>query len=241
MSRSGEFDWISRYLAPLTGEHSFSLQDDAALLPVDSDKQLIVTQDAVLEGIHFLTDDPVDTIAQKALRVNVSDCLAKGANPLAYSLALGVPDRWTDADMACFAEGLAHDQKEFGIYLTGGDTYRSPERLCVSVTLFGEVEQGGYKSRLSAKAGDILAISGTLGNSSLGLLAATGQLKGSREATTTLVDHYRVPKLDGTIAPIIAEFATASMDISDGLLGDCKKLFTASIMICPATARQRTL
>ena len=80
MTRSGEFDWIATYLAPLAAENSFGLKDDAALLQVPNGMSLIVTQDAIAEGIHFLPDDPLDLVARKALRVNVSDIIAKGVN-----------------------------------------------------------------------------------------------------------------------------------------------------------------
>ena len=100
MTRSGEFDWIATYLAPLAADNSFGLKDDAALLDVPDGKSLIVTQDAIAAGIHFLPDDPLDLIARKALRTNISDIIAKGGRPHFYSLALGVPDNWQDAEQA---------------------------------------------------------------------------------------------------------------------------------------------
>ena len=228
LERSGEFEWIATYLAPLASENSFDLKDDAAILEAPGGQQLVVTTDAILQGIHFLNSDPVETVAQKALRVNLSDIIAKGAMPFAYSLALGVPDNWRDKDMENFAAGLAADQKSYGLKLTGGDTYRSPERICISITMFGAVSRDQYKSRMGAMPGDILVVSGTMGNGALGLQVATGDLLVGNADAKALLNFYRLPDPPLLLAPIIAKYASASMDISDGLLGDCRKLCETS-------------
>lgn len=232
MARSGEFAWIERYLAPLSGKDAFSLRDDAAMVPLTGmetpGERLVITQDAIMETVHFLPDDPVDTVAQKALRVNVSDIVSKGATPRFWSMALGVPDRWEDLDMERFASGLAADQERFGLTLTGGDTYRSPGGLCVSITMMGTVEAGHYKARIGARAGDVVFVSGTIGNSAVGLSVATGALQVSADDALAHIAAYRVPQPPHGLQSAIAGFATASMDISDGLLGDARKLATAS-------------
>ncbi|MEE9314841.1 MAG: thiamine-phosphate kinase [Rhizobiaceae bacterium] len=228
MSREGEFEWIARYLAPLAGDGSFNLKDDAALLTVPDGMELVVTQDAILENIHFLPDDPVDTVAQKALRVNISDIVAKGAKPFAYTMALGVPDNWEDHEMLRFANGLEEDQKRYGLKLTGGDTYRSPDKLCIAITMFGAVSKGSYKSRLGAKTGDLLVVSGTIGDGAIGLKVATGKLQVAAGEADSHLSSYRLPNPPLRLAKAIAKFATSSMDISDGLLGDCRKLCEAS-------------
>ena len=228
MSRSGEFDWISKYLAPLASSDSFYLKDDAAILAVDDGYELVVSQDAILEQVHFLSDDPLDLVARKAIRVNVSDLIAKGAIPFAYSMALGVPDAWEDRHMEQFTNGLVEDQSTYNLKLTGGDTYRSPDRLCVSITMFAKVLRGKYKSRLTANPGDILAVSGAIGSSAIGLKVATGQLIVRESEKPQHLDCYRLPDPPLAISSVIANYATASMDISDGLLGDCRKLCSAS-------------
>ena len=228
MTRSGEFDWISTYLAPLAADNSFGLIDDAALLDVPDGKSLIITQDAIAAGIHFLPDDPVDLIARKALRVNVSDIVAKGGRPNSYSLALGVPDTWRDADIALFAEGLATDQKQYELSLTGGDTYRSPDRLCVAVTMFSIIDRQAYKSRLGARAGDLIYVTGTIGDSAMGLKIVGGDLSVNSADQSFLSNACRLPDPPLTAADVVAQMATASMDISDGLMGDCRKLCAAS-------------
>ena len=228
MTRSGEFHWISKYLAPLAGPGSYGLKDDAALLTVPDGKSVVVTQDAIASGVHFLPDDPLDRVARKALRVNISDIVAKGATPHSYSLALGVPDHFQDDDMEAFVSGLAQDQEMYGIHLSGGDTYRSPDRLSIAVTMFALVDQSHYKARSGANPGDAVFVTGTIGDAALGLKVATGELECRQGDRDVLLDAYQLPEPPVAVAAVIAEFATASMDVSDGLIGDCRKLCAAS-------------
>jgi len=231
--RSGEFDWIAKYFAPLAGTGSFGLKDDAALLDLKGAADIVVTQDAILEGVHFLPDYQAEQVARKALRVNVSDIVAKGARPFSYSLSLGVPDIWSDMHVENFAKGLGIDQHCFGISLSGGDTYRSPERLCVSITMFGALErtdgEGRYVSRAGAKPGDNLVIVGAVGDAALGLLIAKGE-KSFGVVDDMLARRYHWPDINHDICEPIARYASASMDISDGLIGDCRKLCSASCL-----------
>jgi len=228
MSRSGEFFWIETHLAPLAGKGAFALKDDAALLPEVKGKRTVITQDAIMQGVHFLPHDPLDTVAQKAIRTNISDIVAKGATPFAWSMSLGVPDHWEDLDMERFALGLAADQAAFGLTLTGGDTYRSPNGLCVSITLFGAIEEERYRSRSGASPGDNLYVSGTIGNAAVGLFVATGALQVAAKDAGEHLAAYRVPQPPFGLQDPVAEYASASMDISDGLVGDCRKLCDAS-------------
>jgi len=227
--RPGEFELISRYFAPLSGEGSFGLLDDAALVAVSAGKALALTQDALAAGVHFFADDPPDLIARKALRVNLSDLAAKGARPVGFSLALGLADDWDEAWIAAFARGLGQDCRAYGVALTGGDTFRSPERAVVSITAWGEVDPARYASRLGAGDGDRLFVTGTIGDGAMGLKARRGELSGLERATVeALTRSYLLPEPPVAFAPVIAEFATASMDISDGLAGDLAKLAAAS-------------
>src|SRR6516164_9272710 len=116
-----EFDLIARYFAPLAGESAFGLKDDAAIVPARSGHDLIVTTDTIAEGTDFFASDPPDTIAQKALRVNLSDLAAKGAEPAHYLLNLTLPHAAREDWLQAFAAGLARDQQAFGISLLGGD------------------------------------------------------------------------------------------------------------------------
>lgn len=232
--RPDEFAIIERYFAPLAGEGAFGLRDDAALLG-QSDCPIVVTQDALAEGIHFFSQDPPDLVARKAVRVNLSDLAAKGAVPTAISIALGLSDNWEERWIADFAKGLGEDCHGYGISMTGGDTFRSPGGTVIAVTALGEIRTGEYRSRLGADDGDCLFVTGTIGDGALGLLARKAILglgdapEGlSQSQLETLQWRYLLPNPPVHFAEVVAEFASASMDISDGLAGDLEKLAAAS-------------
>ena len=131
----------------------------------------MVTTDAIVEGVHFLPDDPPDTIARKALRVNLSDLAAKGATPAGFvlTLALRAAD---DAWLAPFARALGEDATQFGCPLLGGDTVSTPGPLMISITAFGRVPAGKMVRRNGAKAGDRVVVTGTIGDAALGLASS---------------------------------------------------------------------
>ena len=222
---------IDRYLRPLSGEGALDFRDDAGLLSVPPDCDLVVTSDTIARDVHFLAD-PADTIAQKALRVNLSDLAAKGATPLAYILNLALTPDIDEAWLAAFSDGLRKDQTRFATSVLGGDTIVVQDRLVISITAFGTVPKGGMVRRTGAKAGDLLFVTGAIGASDLGLALLkgehgpwTGLPESEREV---LVRRYRVPEPRTTLAPALLEFASAAMDVSDGLVGDCDKLSAAS-------------
>lgn len=227
--RPGEFELIAAYFAPLAGEGSFGLLDDAALVRVTPGKALAMTQDATAAGVHFLREDDPASIARKALRVNLSDLAAKGAVPSAFSLALGLHDDWDEAWVAGFAKGLAADCEEFGLSLSGGDTFRAKDGPVISITAWGEMVPADYASRLGASPGDRLYVTGTIGDAALGLKVRLGEpdycaLGGAGD----LLERYLVPAPPVAFAPLVAQFASAAMDISDGFVGDLQKLAKAS-------------
>lgn len=228
MSREGdEFDIIARHFAPLARTPAArGLLDDAALL--DDSGPYVVTADAIVEGVHFLPNDPIDAIAQKALRVNVSDIVAKGAAPSHYLLTLQWPRTRPTSDLALFAEGLARDQATFGCTMLGGDTTSTTGPLAVSVTMFGR-PLGATPSRAGAQIGDDLWVTGTIGDGVLGLRVLAGKLPHvAVENAAWLTERYRRPQPRIGLAATVAAFATASMDVSDGLLGDAAKLARVS-------------
>ena len=231
----GEDALIQQTFAPLASGFSgaFGLRDDCALLRAPPGMDLVLTTDAVAEGVHFLSDDAAGDIAWKALAVNVSDLVAKGARPVAYLLALSFPTRpegrWLDG----FQAGLAEGQAAFGLSLAGGDTDRRPGPLAANVTAIGLVEQGRFVQRATARAGDRLFLSGTLGDSALGLLLrrdlGRAQAMGLDEAgSRMLVGRYLRPQPRIALAPALAALASAAMDVSDGLIKDCGRLARAS-------------
>ncbi|MCX5577541.1 thiamine-phosphate kinase [Kaistia terrae] len=221
--RPGEFGMIARYLRPLADDPgAFGLTDDAALLRPEPGFDLVLTKDMVAAGVHFFPDDPPESIARKALRVNLSDLAAKGAAPIGYLLGLALPADWTEDWMAAFSAGLAEDQQRYGIPLLGGDTVKSPDGLMLSVTALGQVPAGGIVRRAGASAGDVIVVSGTIGDAALGLRLRLGTLDGSAagEGAAHLLDRYLHPQPRLGLAEAVRRFATASLDISDGLIGD---------------------
>jgi thiamine-monophosphate kinase len=229
---SGEDALIARYFKPLATEPgAFGLQDDAAILRAGGE-DVVVTTDAVVEGVHFLPDDPPQTLARKALRVNLSDLAAKGATPAGFvlTLALRAAD---DAWLTAFARGLGEDARHYACPLLGGDTVSTPGPLTISITAFGRVPQGGMVRRGGARAGDRVMVTGTIGDAAIGLSilkggAAAAALSGNVTARDWLVGRYRVPEPRNALAGAIRNHASAAMDVSDGLVGDLAKLCAAS-------------
>jgi thiamine-monophosphate kinase len=229
--RMDEFDIIRRFFAPLAGEGAFGLKDDAALVPHRAGHDLIVTTDSVSEGVDFFTFDPSATIAQKALRVNLSDLAAKGAEPAHYLLNLSLPRGVTEDWLAGFAEGLAKDQKEFGISLLGGDTGATDGPLSIAVTAFGFVPQGKMIRRDGAKVGDAVYVTGTIGDSGGGLAILKREKHALSDADRdSLIARYRVPQPPVEFAGALRAIAHASVDVSDGLIADLGHIASASGM-----------
>ena len=231
-SASGEDSLIARYFKPLaTDPGAFGLADDAAVLKALG-HDIVVTTDALVEGVHFLAEDPADTIAQKALRVNLSDLAAKGADPAGFVLSLALrkaDETW----LTSFARGLGADAITFNCPLLGGDTVSTPGPLMISITAFGRAPQAKMIHRSGARPGDQVVVTGTIGDAVLGLdilnqgrvAAALADDTASRDM---LVGRYRVPQPRNALAPAIRRHAHAAMDVSDGLAGDLAKLCAAS-------------
>ena len=222
-----EFDLIARYFAPLSGEGAFGLKDDAAIVPRRPGHDLVVTTDMIAEGTDFFAADPPDTIAQKALRVNLSDLAAKGAEPAFYLLNLSLP-RDVDEDwIEAFAQGLKRDQDSFRFSLLGGDMNAGP--LSMAVTAFGFVPQGKMVKRSGARIGDAVYVTGTIGDSGGGLAILRGETQTIADAERDqLVARYRVPQPPVTFASTLRDIAHASIDISDGLIADLGHIASAS-------------
>ncbi len=231
---SGEDSLIGRFFRPLaTDPGAFGLRDDAAAITPPSGCDLVLTTDAVIEGVHFFPGDPADTIAKKALRTNLSDLAAKGAEPIGFLLTLALPKSIDEEWVAAFADGLAGDIKAYNCLLLGGDTDGTPGLLSISIAAFGHVPHGKMVRRAGAKAGDAIVVTGTLGDSALGLalrrdpkLAARAKLNDEEQAY--LLERYLLPQPRTSFARALRIHAHAAMDISDGLAGDAAKLAAAS-------------
>ncbi|MEQ8652275.1 MAG: thiamine-phosphate kinase [Kiloniellales bacterium] len=228
----GEFDIIRQCFAPLaSSDAALGLSDDAALIMPPAGLALVATADAMISGVHFLPDDPPETVGRKLLRVNLSDLAAMGAAPLGYLLTCAWPKDWDQDWIAAFARGLGEDQERFGISLLGGDTTSGPGPLCLSLTALGSVAPDQVLKRSSASAGERILVSGTLGDGAFGLLVRYGRLGGLSDATLeALTQAYRLPTPRLQLGRALAQdgLAAACLDISDGLVADLGHICEAS-------------
>ncbi|WP_019961716.1 thiamine-phosphate kinase [Woodsholea maritima] len=229
MSDEGEFDYIARALAPLSADWpgAFALRDDAAQIPVKPGHTLVITSDMLVEDRHFLPSDSLEDIAWKALAVNVSDLVAKGAKPAGYLVSMA----WTRArlkDRDAWAEGLKAAQTRFDLALMGGDTTLSDGPFTVSITALGWVKGAGMIRRAGAKAGDLIVVTGLIGDAGLGLQCALGELSLAQDHQSTLLKALRRPEPPLALVDDLPHYLRASADISDGLLSDLSHIATAS-------------
>ncbi len=218
----GEFALIARHFRPLAAPEALGLGDDAAFLTPPPGRDLVLSADAMVEGVHFLPADPPDLVARKLLRVNLSDLAAKGAAPLGYLLTLAAPRATPDAWFAAFAAGLAADQARYGIGLFGGDTTSTPGPITLSLTILGTVAPGAAVHRAGARAGYGIWVSGTIGDAALGLAALQGRLD---DPSGTLAARYRLP--EPRLGLVRAGLVAACLDVSDGLVQDLGHLCRA--------------
>lgn len=228
---TGEFDLIARLFAPLAlGDRgSLGLADDAALLTVDPGRELVVTTDSLVSGVHVLAADPPRSIAAKILAVNASDLAAMGARPFAYLLAAAFPAPLDESWLQSFADGLGAAQTSLGMTLVGGDTVATPGPMVLTVTAFGSVERGRALRRSGARPGDLIFVSGTIGDGALGLLVARGEFVGLDAADAGyLVGRYREPTPRVELGRRLIGLAGAAIDVSDGLVGDLRHVCEAS-------------
>ncbi|WP_417461793.1 thiamine-phosphate kinase [Kordiimonas sp.] len=221
---ANEFDLIHRYFSPLAGPEGLGLGDDAACLRVEPGFDLIVTKDMLVEGVHFFGDDPASSIAHKSLVASLSDLAAKGAMPKHYFLGLSLPSDVSDEWLAEFSDALAKLQDQSGIRLAGGDTTRSLSGVTVSITAMGTVPEGRMLRRSSAQVGDLVFVTGALGDAALGLKCLEEEI----EPDECLIARYRYPEARTALGIELASFANACADISDGLLADLGHITAAS-------------
>jgi thiamine-monophosphate kinase len=225
----GEFARIARYFAPLAGPGALGLLDDAAVIDPPPGRQLVLTTDALVAGVHFLPGDSADLVARKLLRVNLSDLAAMGATPLGYLMTTALPPECGEAWLAGFAAGLAADQSEFAIGLLGGDSVATPGPATLSLTAIGSIASGQAIRRGGARPGDGIYVSGTIGDAALGLRVLRGDLAGLGVAERSfLAERYHLPRPRLALGARLAGIAHAMLDISDGLAGDIGHLCEVS-------------
>jgi thiamine-monophosphate kinase len=230
--QSAEDKLIAKFFKPLaTHAGALGLTDDAAFITPRGNHELVVTADAIVEGKHFLSSNPPDTIGRKALRVNLSDLAAKGAEPVGFLMSIGLPQIREDW-LGAFARGLMEDANTYACPLLGGDTVNTSGPLFVSITAIGDLPRGGMVKRSGAKKGDLVMLTGTIGDAAIGLALASGKIPGQwglgRDECDHLVGRYLVPEPRNALASALRLHASAAMDVSDGLFGDLGKLCAAS-------------
>ncbi len=232
MAHPGEFELISRYFARTSGRAAKStgvelgIGDDAAVLRVPDGEDLVAAVDTMVEGRHFPLQSQPRSIGHRALAVNLSDMAAMGAQPRWALLALTIPaadEDWLEG----FAGGLLALADQHGVVLVGGDTTRGP--LTISVQILGSVPRGGALRRGGAREGDLLVVTGSLGDAAAGLEVLQRQ-HGAPDAAfeRELVRRFEYPTPHVQLGLAARRIANAAMDLSDGLAGDLPKLAQAS-------------
>ncbi|AFX99032.1 thiamine-monophosphate kinase [Candidatus Endolissoclinum faulkneri L2] len=225
-----EFNIIAKFFTPLTKNASgtFGLLEDAAVLPpISPQQEWVVTVDAIICNVHFLPNDPIELIARKALRVNLSDLAAMGATPYGYTLTIALRKNLPDSQclLKKVSNGLTIDQAEFGIHLIGGDTVSTNGPMTLAITAFGIVHKGKLLRRSAAMPGQDLWISGTIGDGAFGLKVAKGMLS---KQYLELVDRYRLPQPRISLGCRLSGIAAAVIDVSDGLIRDAQHIANQS-------------
>jgi len=222
---SSEFSFIARHFRPLAGPEALDLRDDCALMRCPVGEEFAISTDTMVENVHFLPDDPPETLGRKLLRCNLSDLAAMGARPHAYTLNVTVPrgGRHDESWFTAFSNGLAEDQRHYGVHLIGGDTTSISGPLVLSATVFGLLKQNTALRRNNSRAGDDIWVTGTIGDAALGLLVLQGRL---RDPSGFLATQYRLPQPRTGLN--LHGIVNAAMDISDGLIQDCGHIATES-------------
>ncbi len=225
LSETGLIERYFRACGAQRADVPLGIGDDAALISVPAGCELVATTDTLVAGVHFPHDTAPGSIGHRALAVNLSDVAAMGARPAWALLALTLP-QVDESWLAEFAAGFGGLAREHRVALVGGDTTRGP--LCVTVQLLGTVAAGGALRRSGARAGDALFVSGTPGDAAAGLALEQSRLQALPEQRDYLRERFLLPTPRVALGERLRQFASACIDVSDGLLGDVGKLAHAS-------------
>ncbi|TBV09254.1 thiamine-phosphate kinase [Stutzerimonas kirkiae] len=237
---TGEFELIRRYFASAAcaraeGAVALGIGDDCALLAPAAGQQLAVSTDTLVEGVHFPKACDAFLLGQRSLAVAASDLAAMGATPLAFTLALSLPEA-DDAWLAELARGLDRMARQCAMQLIGGDTTRGP--LSLTLTVFGQVPTGQALLRCGARQGDLLCVGGALGDAAGALPLVLGQRQADPQLAEPLLARYWSPQPQFALGQALRGKASAALDISDGLLADCGHIARASaVRLCVEQAR----
>jgi thiamine-monophosphate kinase len=221
---------IAELFAPLaTHPGALGLTDDAAFLSAEPGMDIVLTTDAVMASVHFFAEDDARDVARKALRVNLSDLAAKGASPRGFLVSLALPSDIGMDWLRRFAQGLREDAETYKCPLLGGDTDRTPGPIGVSVAMVGVVPKSTMVRRAGARPGDLIFVTGSIGDGALGLWLRNGaNCKLSDAQREHLLSRYLLPQPRNALAEAVRTHASAAMDVSDGLAGDLTKLCRVS-------------
>jgi thiamine-monophosphate kinase len=225
MSVPDEFDWIAALRPLAQSAAALGLMDDTAIVPSRPGFDLVISEDAMVEGVHFLAGEDASVVARRLLRTNLSDLAAKAAEPFGYTLMTAWPPTRAWSDQEAFIRGLAEDGDEWGVTLLGGDTVSTPGPLTVSATVFGWVPSGKAVRRSGARPGDLLVVLGAIGDGFLGLRAARGEID---DPHGDLARAYRLPTPALHLRAAVRAHASAAADVSDGLIADALHVAEAS-------------
>ena len=227
---SAEDRLIADYFKPVaTHPGALGLSDDAAFVTPQPGTDVVLKTDAIIGGVHFFAEDDAGDVARKALRVNLSDLAAKGATPLGFLVSLALPRETSAAWLQRFALGLREDAEAYRCPLFGGDTDRTPGPVTIAISMFGSVPSGAMVRRAGAKPGHRVFVTGTIGDAALGLKVRHGAswpLDAAQRAH--LLSRYLLPQPRNALAEVVRAYASAAMDVSDGLAGDLTKLCRVS-------------
>ncbi len=227
-----ELEILEKFIKPLTEKQpsSLHLTDDACVLDKLSTKQFVVTMDSISENVHFFSGTSPQIIAHKLIATNLSDIAAMAAAPKYYLLSailpLSIDKKW----LHDFSSSLAKLNKEHDILIVGGDTVRHQGPLSLSVTMIGEVDKYNAVTRSGAKENEDVYITGTLGDSAIGLMIQKKQNKFdlSKQAKSFFINRYELPTPRVEIGKKLAKIASSMLDISDGFIQDASHISTNS-------------
>lgn len=220
-----EFDLIARHFDRPLSHTLLGCGDDAALFSATAGRQLVVSTDMLVSGVHFFADADPEKLGHKTLAVNLSDMAAMGAEARWATLAIALPAA-DDAWLAQFSRGFFRLALEYAVDLVGGDTTRGP--LCFAVQMIGEVPAGAALRRDGAQLGDDIWISGTLGQAALGLAHLQNRIQLDRDDLAICLRRLHTPQPRIALGRALRGIASAAVDISDGLLADLGHIATRS-------------
>jgi thiamine-monophosphate kinase len=233
LSEIGEFGFIERFahrFEDLLAPNAMGIGDDCAVMPAGEDHDLVLTTDMLVEDVHFIRAkiSPID-LGHKALAVNLSDVAAMGAQPIGSFLSIAIPRDIEVEYLDELMEGYHQLSERYKLPLMGGDTTRSPHKLVLNISVVGKVAKGEAKLRSAAKKGDVIAVTGHLGDSAAGLHAIINHLPANPESAYLIEKHVRPhPHIEQGLWLGGQEAIHAMMDVSDGIASDMKHILKAS-------------